>query len=89
MKKVRRFFMIAMLFTGIMLGSHTAEAQGTNPPPPPGGTDGPTNGTGGDTPLGGTAPVGGGVAMLLAMGAAYGGKKYYDYRKKLKNEIVD
>ncbi len=35
------------------------------------------------------APIGGGVAMLVAMGAAYGGKKYYDYRKKLNNEMED
>jgi hypothetical protein len=29
------------------------------------------------------------MAMLLAMGAAYGGKRYYDYRKKLKSRIED
>jgi hypothetical protein len=29
------------------------------------------------------------VAMLLAMGAAYGGKKVYDYRKKIRNEMMD
>ena len=54
--------------------------------------DPPSNPTGdGSTPVGddGGAPIGGGVAMLLAMGAAYGGKKYYDYRRKLKNEIED
>jgi hypothetical protein len=37
----------------------------------------------------GGAPLGGGMAMLLAMGAAYGGKRYYDYRKKLKSRIED
>ncbi|MCF8307459.1 MAG: hypothetical protein K9I68_00470 [Bacteroidales bacterium] len=36
-----------------------------------------------------SAPIGGGVAILLSLGAAYGGKKYYDYRKKLKNEMED
>jgi len=27
------------------------------------------------------APIGSGVAILLALGAAYGGKKVYDFRK--------
>ncbi len=56
------------------------------PPDPPGDPTGD-----GSTPVGdgGGAPIGGGVAMLLAMGAAYGGKKVYDYRKKIRNEMTD
>jgi|AntRauTorcE11898_2_1112593.scaffolds.fasta_scaffold01732_3 hypothetical protein len=59
--------------------------QGSVPPPPSdhGQSD---NQSPND---GGTAPIGGGVAMLLTMGAAYGGKKYYDYRKKLNNEMEE
>lgn len=54
-----------------------------NVPPPPD-----DKGQSGNQPQG-VAPIGGGIAFLVAMGAAYGGKKYYDYRKKLKNEMDD
>jgi len=39
------------------------------PPPPPGGP-----GTG-ETPIGGTAPIGSGVGILLVLGIAYGTRK--------------
>jgi hypothetical protein len=48
------------------------------PPPPPPGPGG------GDAPIGGTAPIGSGVIMLISMGAAYGAKKVYNARKKLE-----
>jgi hypothetical protein len=48
-------------------------------PPPPNGGGNPGNG---NTPVGGGAPITGGIGILLALGAAYGGKKVYDYRKK-------
>lgn len=32
---------------------------------------------------GGAAPVGSGIALLLALGAGYGAKRIYDARKKL------
>lgn len=38
----------------------------------------------GNTPVGGGAPIGGGLFILLGLGAAYGGKKIWDYRKKLE-----
>ena len=53
-------------------------ASAPPPPPPPGGP-----GTG-DTPIGGMAPIGSGLALLLSMGAAYGAKKIYDARKRLE-----
>ena len=37
---------------------------------------------GGEDPLGGGAPIGGGTFILIALGAAYGGKKIYDNKKK-------
>ena len=53
------------------------------PPPPPGG-----HGYGGDQgPVG--APIDGGLGILLAMGAAYGGKKFLDHRKTLKSASVE
>jgi hypothetical protein len=55
-------------------------------PPPPNGNnapDGDNTVVGGDSG-GGGAPIGSGLAILLALGAAYGGKKVYDFRKKLE-----
>jgi hypothetical protein len=37
-----------------------------------------------DTPIGGPAPVGSGLVMLISMGAAYGAKKVYNARKRLE-----
>ncbi len=54
---------------GIALMSQT-------PPPPP---DNPSSGGG---PVGGGAAIGSGIAILLALGAGYGAKKVYDFRKK-------
>jgi len=44
----------------------------------------PPDGHGGDTdvPAGGGAALSGGIFLLLALGAGYGGKKVYDMRKK-------
>ncbi len=50
-------------------------------PPPPNNGNG--NPGGGNTPVGGGAPIGSGLVLMLALGAAYGGKKVYDYRRKL------
>jgi hypothetical protein len=46
------------------------------PPPPPGGGHG---GTGNQE--GGGAPIGSGIGILLSMGAAYGARKIYIFRK--------
>ena len=46
------------------------------PPPPPSG-----HGSGGNQPAGGGAPIGGGIGILLALGAAYGGKKVFQLMK--------
>ena len=50
----------------------------TPPPPPNDPSNGNTNG-----PVGGGAPVGSGIVLLIAMAAGYGGKKVGDARKKL------
>lgn len=79
-KKVKKYIvLIGILLTTSVLG------QNNLPEPPPQGGDP----TGGGTPMGGGAPLGGGIIMLMCMGAAYGGKKYFDYRKKIKNEMDD
>ncbi len=46
------------------------------PGDPPGGSGS------GDQPVGGNAPIGGGVLILTTLGLAYGGKKVYDARRK-------
>jgi hypothetical protein len=53
-----------------VVGSSVLLAQ--VPPPPPGGGHG-----GNDNQPGGGAPIGSGIGILLALGAAYGGKKVY------------
>jgi hypothetical protein len=45
------------------------------PPHPNGGNNGPGGG-----PVGGGAPIGSGVVLLVAMGAAYGASKLYQVR---------
>ncbi len=35
---------------------------------------------------GGGAPIGGGLFILLGLGAAYGGKKIYDLKKSMSEE---
>lgn len=53
------------------------------PPNPPGD---PTGGG----PVGGAAPIEGGIGILLALGAAYGGRKLYQLRKaKSQDEPQD
>ena len=49
------------------------------PPPPPGHGQ-----TGNQT--GGNAPIGGGLFILIGLGAAYGGKKLYDLKKEKLEE---
>lgn len=70
MKKIK--FIIAGLF--VITLSLGALAQG--PPDPPG-----DHGSTEDQP-GGTAPIGAGTLLLIGLGAAYGGKKVYDLRKR-------
>jgi len=38
-------------------------------------------------PVGGGAPVGSGLALLISLGAIYGGKKVYIYRKVRSEEL--
>jgi len=49
------------------------------PPPPPGHGQ-----TGNQT--GGNAPIGGGLFILIGLGAVYGGKKLYDLKKESLEE---
>lgn len=66
-----------ILLSAILLSLFITSVVLADPPGPPGGN--PTGG-GGGTPVG--APIDGGLSILLAMGAAYGGKKLYQARKE-------
>ena len=52
-------------------------------PPHPNGGAPPTSGTNG--PVGGGAPIGSGVILLVAMGMAYGASKLYHTRSASSN----
>lgn len=66
-----------VIFVSLIIVPVITASAAVPPPPPPGpGT--------GETPIGGAAPVGSGLVLLLSMGAAYGAKKVYDARKKLE-----
>ncbi|NCC74162.1 MAG: hypothetical protein EOM06_12270 [Sphingobacteriia bacterium] len=64
-------------FFALVFISFSTMAQ--EPPPPP---DNPSSFGGTNGPVGGGAPVGSGLVILLSLGAAYGGKKIYDLRSQ-------
>lgn len=77
MKKIKNIFIIVI----IVLVNIALPLSGiSQPPPPPGGGGTGSHGSGGNTP-GGSAPIGGGLFILLGMGAVYAGKKVYDLTK--------
>jgi len=69
---------INLIITGLFLVVPVIITCASTPPPPP-----PTPG-GGDIAIGGPAPIGSGLIMLISMGAAYGARKIYNARKKLE-----
>ncbi len=64
--------MIVFLILGFSLNTN---AQPPDPPEDPQ--------SGGEV-VGGGAPIGSGLGILLALGAAYGGKKVWDYRRNME-----
>lgn len=74
MKTLIKILLIALFaFNTSLLFSQSA------PPPPPSG-----HGQSGNQPAGNGAPIGSGLGILLALGAAYGGKKVWDYKLREK-----
>lgn len=74
MKKVIQSVIVTALL--ICAPAFTYNVFADQPPDPGGGP-----GTG--DPVGGGSPIGGGLLIMVALGAAYSGKKVYDARKKL------
>jgi len=72
MKTFSKSILTLITITLLTINSTTLSAQEPPPPPPPG------HNSGGNVP-GGGAPIAGGIGIMLALGAAYGGKKVYDF----------
>jgi hypothetical protein len=69
-----------VLFSCLIIFGQQVLAQGGPPNPPENpSTQGP--------PVGGNAPIGGGIELLLVMGLAYGSKKTYKIWKKNSEEL--
>jgi hypothetical protein len=77
--KISTVFWLILIFN-ILLNDNSSLAQ-VPPPPPPNGGPGNGHGLGGNQPAGPGAPIGGGLEVLLVLGAFYSGKKVYDFRK--------
>jgi hypothetical protein len=74
-------FITACMISSFLIISSALLAQG--PPDPP---EDPGDGGG---PVGGAAPIGNGIGILLALGAAYGGKKIYNKLVSDKNDLEE
>ena len=57
------------------------------PPPPPGGSSGAGAGAGGINAERNGAPIGGGLFILLGLGAAYGAKKIFNNSKNNNTKL--
>jgi hypothetical protein len=75
MKKAIKIVLLTVFFITFTVALNSVLAQ-----PMPG--DDPS-GDLANPPVGGYAPVGSGLIILLSLGAAYGSKKVYNARKKL------
>ncbi|KAF0194401.1 MAG: hypothetical protein FD166_3526 [Bacteroidetes bacterium] len=75
---MKKFFNILMLSAMISAGVCSADQGMAQAPPAPPATGGNNSG---DQPIGGNAPIGGGIVLLLAMGAGYAIKKGFSFDK--------
>lgn len=75
---IKKLFVIALIAVGSFISvAVTAQA----PPPPPD-----AGGAGGSTPMGGAAPLDGGLGLLIALGIGFGAKKVYALKSEKKAE---
>jgi uncharacterized membrane protein len=77
MERMKNIISVILIVFAVSFGINSY-AQAPPPPPPDHGSTGNQNG--------GNAPIGGGLAILLGLGAVYGGKKLYDKRKESLEE---
>ena len=71
MRNIVKFTKVSLILA-LFLGFNLVAMAQAPPPPDTNGSD--TNMPAG---VGGGAPIGSGIALLLSLGAAYGGKKVY------------
>ena len=76
MKDITKALVTIMI--GIVLSFNVQNVFADTPPDPGGGPGS------GDLPVGGGAPLSGGLVMLISMGVAYGFKKVYGNQTKEK-----
>lgn len=69
---MKRIFSIFSLTLFLAIATSPAFSQSSPPPPPP-----PNPGNSSPGPVGGSAPVGGGVALLVLMALSYGVVKIF------------
>ena len=81
MKNIAKFAKITLTLALFMGWGVVANAQ----PGPPGGPHGGEDDVSGTTP-GGGAPIGSGMAILLSLGAAWGGKEVYKAFKGVESK---
>jgi hypothetical protein len=75
MKKAIRIVLLTVFFITFTVALNTIIGQ-----PMPGGDP---SGGGVNPPVGGYAPLGSGIFLLIAMGLGYGTKKMFNARKKI------
>ncbi|MFH1119326.1 MAG: hypothetical protein V1775_05845 [Bacteroidota bacterium] len=75
MKKLFNILMLSAVMFTCVCSADQVMAQAPPAPPATGG------GNSGDQPIGGNAPIGGGIILLLAMGAGYAVKKGFSQNK--------
>ena len=81
MKNIANYLKFTIIFILLIGWNLAAMAQG--PPPPPDGGHG--QGDNQSPGTGGGAPIGSGIALLLSLGAAWGGKKVYMAYKEVES----
>jgi hypothetical protein len=81
MKNIKRAIAILSL-TICLIAPISLLSQDVPPPPPAGG-----HGLTGNQESG--APIGGGLFILLSLGAAYGGTKAYKFYQKKKKSLLE
>lgn len=71
-KNIRSLITVVVILAGV---AFTQVSFSQPPSPPPTGSNGGSN-----TPMGGAAPIGSGLIILIAAGMGYGAKKLYKAR---------
>jgi hypothetical protein len=76
---MKKTFLKILLFSFLLISAQQLLAQG--PPDPPSDPS-----AGGNEVVGGGAPIGNGLTLLLSLGALYAIRKFYNHRSKVSLE---